>query len=114
MWVPILSSPILLSNILSSMSCIFSSEKKTVYISAVMLEKIKEAAKDEQRIGTVSFKESDPLGQQSTTVKHGLQPKAASGITDMIEPGCSLPEHTQFLYFKCYTQSRIRLMLAQC
>lgn len=119
MWVPILCSPILLSNILSSMSCICSSiapqrkKNNCLYFYCGIREDQRNSMNDEQRIGTVCFEESDPLGQQSITVKHGQQPKADNGIRDMMEPGCSLSEHTQLLYFKFYTQSRIRLMLAQ-
>lgn len=94
MWVPILCSPILLSNILSSMSCICSfitpqREKKNncLYFCCDVREDQRNSINDEQRIGTISFEESDPLGQQSITVKHGLQPKADNGITDTMEPG---------------------------
>lgn len=93
-----------------------SSEGKNhncLYFCCDVREDQRNSINDEQRIGTISFEESDPLGQQRITVKHGLQPKADNGITDTMEPGCSLSEHTQLLYFKFYTQSRIRLMLAQ-
>lgn len=93
----------------------YSSEEKNycLYFCCDVREDQRNSINNEQRIGTISFEESDPLGQQSITVKHGLQPKADNGITDVMEPGCSLSEHTQLLYFKFYTQSRIHLMLAQ-
>lgn len=119
MQVPILCFPILLSNILSSMSCVCSSivpqrkKHNCLYFCCGIREDQRNSLSDEQRIGTISFEESDPLGQQSITVKYGLQPKADNGIRDVMEPGCSLSEQTQLLYFKFSTQSRIRLMLAQ-
>lgn len=82
------------------------------YFCCDVKEDQRNSINDEQRIGTISFEESVPLGQQNITVKHGLQPKADNDITDVMEPGCSLSEHTQ-LYFKFCTQSRIRLMPAQ-